>query len=108
MKTSEKTQIQNSLKLFYMDIYKHNGIILKWIKSCQTADQLDLFSKLIIEFDATQFYDEINSIDVELTKRNLLDAIIEQRVIVAGKRESMRLTTNYLLIPNEPAIYLSE
>lgn len=91
-----------------MDIYKHNEIILKWIKSCQTAQQLDLFANLIIEFDASQFYDEINLLDVELIKRDLLDAIIEQRVIVAGKTYSMQLTTQYLLVPNESAIYLSE
>ncbi|MCZ2460756.1 MAG: hypothetical protein LC128_14145 [Chitinophagales bacterium] len=91
-----------------MDIYKHNNTILKWIRSCQTADQLDLFAKLIIEFDAAQFYDEINSVDVELTKRDLLDAIIEQRVIVAGKKESMRLTSGYLHIPNETAICLAK
>ena len=109
--TSEKLlkkQIENSLKPFYMDIYKHNEVILKWIKSCQTAQQLDLFTKLITEFDATQFYNEINPFEVELTKRELLDAIIEQRVIVAGKREPMRLTPEFLLIPNELAICLSE
>lgn len=91
-----------------MDIFKHNKVILKWIKSCQTAQQLDLFTKLITEFDTAQFYDEINTLEVELTKRGLLDAIIEQRVIVAGKAEPMRLTTDYLLIPNESAICLSE
>lgn len=91
-----------------MDIYKHNEIILKWIKSCQTALQLDMFTKLVTEFDPTQFYDEINPFEVELTKRALLDAIIERRVIVAGKREPMRLTAHHLLIPNESAIYLSE
>jgi hypothetical protein len=91
-----------------MDIYKHNKVVLKWIKSCQTAQQLDLFTKLVTEFDVTQFYDEINPFEVELTKRELLDAIIEQRVIVAGKKEPMLLTTHYLLIPNESAICLSE
>lgn len=91
-----------------MDIYKHNGIILKWIQSCQTAQQLDLFTKLITEFDATEFYDEINHFEVALTKRALLDAIIEQRVIIAGKEEPMRLTTKYLLIPNESAVSLLE
>ncbi|MBS1921278.1 MAG: hypothetical protein JST17_13590 [Bacteroidetes bacterium] len=91
-----------------MDIYKNNKTILKWIKSCKTAHQLDLFTRLITEFDAAQYYDEIDSLEVELIKRELLDAIIEQRVIVAGKREPMRLTTKYLFIPNESAIYLSE
>ncbi len=91
-----------------MDIYKHNKILLKWIKSCQTSQQLDLFTKLITEFDAKRFYDEINPFEVELAKRYLLDAIIEQRVMVAGKREPMRLTTHHLLIPNESPIYLSE
>ncbi len=91
-----------------MDIYKHNEIILKWIKSCQTSLQLDMFTKMITEFDPMQFYDEINPFEVELTKRELLDAIIERRVIVAGERVPMRLTTHYLLIPNESAICLSE
>lgn len=91
-----------------MDIYKHNGILLKWINSCQTAQQLDLFTKLVTEFDAMQFYDEINPYEVELVKRDLLDAIIERHVIVAGKRVPVRLTTYHLVVPNETVVYLAK
>ena len=88
-----------------MDIYKHNEILLKWIKSCQTAQQLDLFTKLVTEFDATQFYNEIKPFEIELAKTDLLDAIIERRVIIAGKRGSMQFTTYYLAIPND-SVYM--
>jgi hypothetical protein len=45
--------------------------------------------------------------EIELVKKDLFDAIIEQRVILAGKREPMRLTSHCLIIPNEQAIFLS-
>ena len=91
-----------------MDIYKHNEILLKWIRSCQTAHQLDLFTKLVTEFEAIQFYNEINSYKLELAKKDLLDAIMERRIIVAGTREPMQLKTPRLFIPNESAVYISE
>ena len=65
-----------------------------------------MFTKLITEFDAKRFYDEINPFEVELAKRYLLDAIIEQRVIDSSSvKEAMRLTTHHLLIPNRPSIF---
>ena len=85
-----------------MDIFKHNEILLKWINSCQTAQQLDLFNKLIIEFDATQFYDEIKEPhEIELVKKDLMDAIIERRVILAGKRAPMQFAAYHLPVPND-------
>lgn len=89
-----------------MDIFKHNVILLKWIKSCQTAQQLDLFTKLVTEFDVTQFYDEMPDLyELELVKKNLFDTIMERRVIVAGKR-ALQFTTHHLMMPNEPAVYV--
>ena len=91
-----------------MDIYKHKEILLKWISSCQTSLQLDLFTTLITEFEVTRFYDKIEPYEIELAKKDLSDAIIEQRVILAGKRKPMQLTPHYLIIPNESAMLLSE
>ena len=90
-----------------MDIYKHKETLLKWISSCQTAQQLDLFTRLVREFDASAFYDKIEALDAALVKTELSDAIIEQRIILAGKREPMRVSSHCLLIPNEAAIALS-
>lgn len=89
-----------------MDIYKHKVTLLKWICSCQTAQQLDLFTRLVTEFDASRFYNKPEFLETEMAKMELSDAIIEQRVIIAGKREPMRVTNHCLLIPNEPAILL--
>jgi len=90
-----------------MDIYKHKDTLLKWILSCQTAQQLDLFTRLVTEFEVTRFYDSIEPFEIEVVKKDLYDAIIDQRVILAGKREPMRLTSHCLIIPNEQAIFLS-
>jgi len=90
-----------------MDIYKHKDTLLKWILSCQTAQQLDLFTRLVTEFEVTRFYDNIEPFEIEVVKKDLYDAIIDQRVILAGKREPMRLTSHCLIIPNEQAIFLS-
>jgi len=90
-----------------MDIYRHKDTLLKWICSCQTAQQLDVFARLVTEFDVTRCYDKIEPFEIELVKKDLCDAIIDQRVILAGKREPMRLTSHCLIIPNEQAIFLS-
>jgi hypothetical protein len=90
-----------------MDIYKHRDTLLKWICSCQTAQQLDLFTRIVTEYDVTRFYDKMDSLDIELVKKDLYDAIIDQRIILAGKREPMRLTSHCLFIPNEQSIFLS-
>jgi hypothetical protein len=89
-----------------MDIFKHNAVLLKWIRSCQTAQQLDLFTKLVIEFDATQFYDEIKEpYAIELVKKDLMDAIIERRVIIAGKRATLQFAPYHLPVPND-SVYM--
>ena len=90
-----------------MDIYRHKDTLLKWIWSCQTAQQLDLFTRLITEFDVTRFYNKIEPFEIELAKKELYDAIIDRRVTIAGKRAPMRLTSHCLIIPNGPAIFLS-
>ena len=90
-----------------MDIYKHKATLLKWIGSCQTAQQLDLFTRLVTEFDVTRFYDKMEPYEIELAKKDLYDAIIDQRITLAGKREPMRLTSHCLFIPNEQSIFLS-
>jgi len=90
-----------------MDIYKHKDTLLKWICSCQTAQQLDVFTRLVTEYDVTRFYNKLEPFEIELVKKDLFDAIIEQRVILAGKREPMRMTSHRLIIPNEQAIFLS-
>ena len=90
-----------------MDIYRHKETLLKWIWSCQTAQQLDVFTRLVTEYDVTRFYNKLEPFEIELVKKDLFDAIIEQRVILAGKREPMRLTSHCLIIPNEQAIFLS-
>ena len=90
-----------------MDIYKHKDTLLKWIWSCQTAQQLDLFTRIVTEFDVTRFYNKMEPLEIELAKKELYDAIIDRRVAVAGKKEPMRVTNHCLIIPYEPAICLS-
>lgn len=68
-----------------MDIYKHKDTVLKWVRSCQTAQQLDLFTRAVAEFDVARFHYKIELYEAELVKQELSDAIIEQRIILAGK-----------------------
>ena len=96
----------NREKRLRMDIYKHKDTLLKWIVSCQTAQQLDVFTKLVREFDAPRLCDKVAPLEIELVKTELSDAIVEQRIIIAGKRKPMRVTNHCLLIPNEPAVFL--
>mgnify|MGYP003693616125 CR=1 FL=1 len=90
-----------------MDIYRHKDTLLKWICSCQTAQQLDVFTRLVTEFDVTRCYDKIEPYEIELVKKTFTMRSVDQRVILAGKREPMRLTSHCLIIPYEQAICLS-
>ena len=66
-----------------MDIQQQKEILLKWIRSCQTAEQLDLLARIVTEFVIKRFSDKIEFYEMELAKGELSDAIIEQRVITA-------------------------
>ena len=90
-----------------MDIQQHKEILLKWIRSCQTAEQLDLLSQTVTEFVVKRFSEKIEYYEMELAKEELSDAIIEQRVIAAREKQSMRLKTHLLIIPNESYYCLS-
>ena len=77
-----------------MDIQQHKEIFLKWIRSCQTSEQLDLLSQRVTEFVVKRFSEKIEYYEMELTKEELSDAIIEQRVITAHERKPIRLNTH--------------
>jgi hypothetical protein len=90
-----------------MDIHQQKEILLRWIKSCQTADQLDLFTQIVTEFVVNRFSDKIEWYEMDMVKGELSDAIIEQRIITARERRSTRLKTHVLVIPNESYYCLS-
>ena len=81
-----------------MDIQQQKEILLKWIRSCQTAEQLDLLSQRVTEFIVKRFSDKIEYYDMELAKGELSEAIIEQRVITAHEGKPFRLNTHSLVI----------
>jgi len=89
-----------------MDIQQQKEILLKWIRSCQTAEQIDLLSQRITEFVVKRFSDKIEYYEMELAKGELSDAIIEQRVITARERQPIRWNTHLRIIPRE-SYYLS-
>ena len=90
-----------------MNIHQQKEILLRWIRSCQTADQLDLFTQIVTEFVVNRFSDKIEWYEMDLIKGELSDAIIEQRIIAARERQPMRLKTHVLIIPNESYYCLS-
>ena len=90
-----------------MDINQQKEILLRWIRSCQTAEQLDLFTQIVKEFVVNRFSGKIEWYEMDLVKGELSDAIIEQRIITARERQSIRLKTHVLVIPNESYYCLS-
>ncbi len=90
-----------------MNIHQQKEILLRWIRSCQTADQLDLFTQIVTEFVVNRFSGKIEWYEMDLVKGELSDAIIEQRIIAARGRPSIRLKTRVLVIPNESYYCLS-
>lgn len=90
-----------------MNIHQQKEILLRWIRSCQTAEQLDLFTQIVKEFVVNRFSGKIEWYEMDLVKGELSDAIIEQRIIAARGRQSIRLKTRVLVIPNESYYCLS-
>ena len=90
-----------------MNIHQQKEILLRWIRSCQTAEQLDLFTQIVTEFVVNRFSGKIEWYEMDLVKGELSDAIIEQRIIAARGRQSIRLKTHVLVIPNESYYCLS-
>jgi len=90
-----------------MDIHQQKEILLRWIRSCQTAEQLDSCTQIVTEFVVNRFSDKIEWYEMDLVKGELSDAIIERRVSAASKRQSVRLKTHVLIIPNESYYCLS-
>ena len=90
-----------------MNIHQQKEILLRWIRSCQTADQLDLFTQIVTEFVVNRFSGKIEWYEMDLVKGELSDAIIEQRIVTARERRSIRLKTHVLVIPNESYYCLS-
>lgn len=90
-----------------MNIHQQKEILLRWIRSCQTAEQLDLFTQIVKEFVVNRFSGKIEWYEMDLVKGELSDAIIEQRIITARERQSIQLKTHVLVIPNESYYCLS-
>ena len=93
--------------MFSSGIQQQKETLLKWIRSCRTAEQLDLLAEIVTEFVVKRFSDKIEFYEMELAKGELSDAIIEQRVITARERQPMRLNSRILVIPNESYYCLS-
>lgn len=91
-----------------MDIYQHKEIVLRWVRSCKTAEQLDLLTEIVRDFVVIRFWDKTESYEMELVKRELSDAIIERRVIVAAKRKARQLINPCLIVPIQRSSYLSK
>jgi hypothetical protein len=80
--------------MFSIRIQQQKEILLKWIRSCRTAEQLDLLAQIVTEFVVKRFSDKIEFYELELAKAELSDAIIEQRVITAREGQPIRLNTH--------------
>ena len=93
--------------MFSLEIQQQKEVLLKWIRSCRTAEQLDLLAEIVTEFVVKRFSDKIEFYEMELAKGELSDAIIEQRVITARESQPMRLKTHLLVIPNDSYYCLS-
>lgn len=85
-----------------LSLPQHKEIILKWVKSCWSSEQLDLLGNIIAEFISNRFRDHIekkvkaadrqNAVrELHMTEHDLGVAIVDQRVIVAGQKKRVRM-----------------
>ena len=77
-------------------------IVLKWVRSCFTSEQLDLMEEVVEEFIVKRFSLQIDKEvrkedkpgairELHMAQEEISKAIVNERVIVAGTRKKIRL-----------------
>lgn len=89
--------------LFTKDhLFEHKAIVLRWIRSCETFEQLKLMASFIETFFIPGYEKSIEEtksdadkgafrFDLELYKVEFKEAIEERKTIVAAKKKSPRI-----------------
>ena len=69
-----------------MDINQHKEIILRWIRSCRTSEQLGLLTEVIQAFVVDRFSGQVQPHEMDMVRTELNAAIDTRKLIVARKR----------------------
>lgn len=67
-----------------MTLFEHTKIIKRWIRSCDTSEQLDLVADIIKEFVVNRFIGSAETWEINQAANELLTEIMNRRIIVAA------------------------
>jgi len=73
-----------------MDLNQHKEIILTWINSCETVDQLVLAEDVVERFVKERFKGQVNQIDLILVVSDLRRSITDREKQVIVEDSAMR------------------
>lgn len=74
-----------------MDLQTHKAVILDWIVSCATDEQLDLLEDVVLTFIVDRFKGKVSQLDIDFAKGDLADAIDVQRKVVTTNTFSLTI-----------------
>lgn len=63
-----------------MNLQQHKEIILRWINSCETSEQLDLLLEVIVEFVTKRFEGRAEPLELSITKDDLSNALTDKKM----------------------------
>jgi len=66
-----------------MKLRTHRNVVLLWIESCQTCEQLDWMVKSINDFVIKRFEGKVSLDTLELVKLDLFESIANKRTEIA-------------------------
>ncbi len=65
-----------------MNLQNHKEIVLKWIISCETFEQLELIQDIIREFITKRFEAKATEHELNYALKELADAIVDRKILV--------------------------
>lgn len=71
-----------------MTLQQTSDIILKWISSCHTSEQLDLLVPVVTSHIVTPFQNKVPELDLLLVKEDLVNAISDRQRMIIHRQPS--------------------
>lgn len=65
-----------------MNLQDHKEILLKWVSSCQTFEQLELIQEVIREFITKRFEARATEHELNAVLKELADGIVDRKILV--------------------------
>ncbi len=69
-----------------MNIHETEDIVLKWIRSCDKEEQIDILAEVVAEFVVNRFEKLESDITIQITRKFLISEMADQKLIIKRKK----------------------